>query len=50
VLPGAKQEEIADLTEKQLLGFKVQMSLSCGTSIGIGILRIAAREWESTNS
>jgi hypothetical protein len=50
VLPSAKQEEIEDLTKKQPLGFKVQMSLSCGASTGIGILRIAAREWESTNS
>ena len=50
MLLGAKQEEIADLTEKQPLGLKVQMSLSCGASIGIGILRKTAREWESTNS
>ena len=43
MLSNAKQEEIADLTEKQPLGFKVQISLSCGASTGIGILRIAAR-------
>jgi hypothetical protein len=35
---------MADLTEKQPLGLKVHISLSCGACIGIGILRMAARE------